>query len=61
MASYTPGSPGYIRRLILLFRHPMSPFEPIGRLGFVKLANPDMYPGHPHSQLLAEYAKEKRF
>ena len=37
----------------------MSPFEPIGRLGFVKLANPDMYPGHPHSQLLAEYAKER--
>ncbi|BDZ66869.1 hypothetical protein [Methanobacterium ferruginis] len=37
----------------------ISPFEPMGRLGFVKLANPDMYPGHPHSQLLAEYAKEK--
>ncbi|MBI5459683.1 hypothetical protein [Methanobacterium sp.] len=35
------------------------PFEPVGRLGFVKLANPDMYPGHAHSQLLAEYAKEK--
>lgn len=33
--------------------------EPVGRLGFVKLANPDMYPGHPHSQLLAEYAQEK--
>jgi len=32
--------------------------EPLGRLGFVKLANPDMYPGHPHSQLLAQYAKE---
>ncbi len=33
--------------------------EPLGRLGFVKLANPDMYPGHPHSQLLAKYAEEK--
>lgn len=37
----------------------VSPFEPIGRLGLVKLANPDMYPGHPHSQLLADYAKER--
>lgn len=37
----------------------MGPYEPVGRLGFVKLANPDMYPGHPHSQLLAEYATEK--
>jgi len=33
--------------------------EPLGRLGFVKLANPDMYPGHPHSQLLAQYAEER--
>lgn len=33
--------------------------EPLGRLGFVKLANPDMYPGHPHSQLLAKYAEER--
>jgi len=33
--------------------------EPVGRLGFVKLANPDMYPGHPHSQLLADYARER--
>jgi len=32
-------------------------FEPVGRLSFVKLANPDMYPGHPHSRLLAEYLK----
>ncbi len=32
-------------------------FEPVGRLAFVKLANPDMYPGHPHSRLLAEYLK----
>jgi hypothetical protein len=37
----------------------ISPFEPVGRLSFVKLANPDMYPGHPHSQLLAEYAEER--
>ncbi|MDD3753408.1 MAG: hypothetical protein PHQ17_02470 [Methanobacterium sp.] len=37
----------------------VGPFEPVGRLGFVKLANPDMFPGHPHSQLLAEYAKER--
>jgi hypothetical protein len=33
--------------------------DPVGRLGFVKLSNPDMYPGHPHSQLLAQYAREK--
>jgi hypothetical protein len=33
--------------------------EPLGRLGFVKLANPDMYPGHPHPQVLAQYAREK--
>jgi hypothetical protein len=32
--------------------------EPVGRLGFVKLANPDMYPGHPHSELLAQYANK---
>ncbi len=36
------------------------PIEPLGRLGFVKFANPDMYPGHPHSQLLAKYGEEKR-
>ena len=35
------------------------PIEPLGRLSFVKLANPDMYPGHPHSELLAQYAKER--
>ncbi len=33
--------------------------EPLGRLGFVKLANPDMYPGHPHSQVLAQYAEDR--
>lgn len=35
------------------------PIEPSGRLAFVKLTNPDMYPGHPHSQLLAEEAVNK--
>ena len=35
------------------------PIEPLGRLGFVKLENPDMYPGHPHSQLLAKEAAAK--
>ena len=30
--------------------------EPMGRLAFVKLANPDMYPGHIHSELLAKEA-----
>ena len=28
------------------------PIEPLGRLAFVKIANPDMYPGHPHANLL---------
>lgn len=37
----------------------LGPIEPVGRLGLVKLANPDMYPGHPHSQLLAQYAEER--
>jgi hypothetical protein len=35
------------------------PIEPLGRTAFVKLANPDFYPGHPHSQLLAKYAEER--
>ncbi|MCE7699352.1 MAG: hypothetical protein K8E24_011290 [Methanobacterium paludis] len=35
------------------------PIEPLGRLAFVKLANPDMYPGHLHSQLLAQQAEDK--
>ena len=30
------------------------PITPEGRLSFVKVANPDMYPGHLHSQLLAK-------
>lgn len=34
------------------------PIDPLGRLSFVKLANPDMYPGHPHSELLAKYAED---
>ena len=33
------------------------PIEPMGRLAFVKLTNPDMYPGHPHSELLAKEAE----
>ena len=33
--------------------------EPLGRLSFVKVANPDMYPGHPHSKLFAQYAEER--
>lgn len=35
------------------------PLAPLGRTAFVKLANPDFYPGHPHSQLLAKYAEDK--
>lgn len=35
------------------------PVEPLGRLSFVKLENPDMYPGHPHSTLLAQYAEQR--
>jgi hypothetical protein len=43
----------------LFFSTLIGPIEPMGRLGLVKLANPDMYPGHPHSKLLAEYARDK--
>jgi len=35
------------------------PIEPLGRLSFVKIANPDMYPGHPHANLLGQYALER--
>ena len=35
------------------------PINPLGRLSFVKLENPDMFPGHPHSELLANYAAER--
>jgi hypothetical protein len=34
-------------------------YEPQGRLGFVKLKNPDMWKGNPHSKLVAKTAKEK--
>lgn len=37
----------------------LGPVQPLGRLSFVKLENPDMFPGHPHSTLLAQYAEEK--
>jgi hypothetical protein len=33
--------------------------EPLGRVAFVKIMNPDFYPGHLHSKLLAQYAKER--
>ncbi|MGC9516518.1 MAG: hypothetical protein ACP5C3_02315 [Methanomicrobiales archaeon] len=36
-----------------------SKVEPLGRLVFVKLANPDLYPGHPHSEVLAGYAQQR--
>ncbi|MCE5214840.1 MAG: hypothetical protein LLF83_08995 [Methanobacterium sp.] len=36
-----------------------SPYTPMGRLGFVKILNPDMSPGNPHSELVAQYAKER--
>ena len=35
------------------------PINPLGRLAFVKLMNPDFYPGHPYSQLLEKYAEER--
>ena len=35
------------------------PFEPVGRLGIVKLANPDMASGHPQSKVAANYAKKR--
>lgn len=35
------------------------PIEPLGRDAFVKFLNPDFYPGHPHSKLLAKYADER--
>ena len=33
--------------------------QPLGRLAFVKIANPDMFPGHVHANLLAQYAEER--
>jgi len=35
------------------------PIQPLGRLSFVKLENPDLYPGHPHAELLAQYASKR--
>jgi|WetSurMetagenome_2_1015567.scaffolds.fasta_scaffold383907_1 hypothetical protein len=35
------------------------PITPLGRDCFVKFANPDFYPGHPHSQLLAKFADDR--
>jgi hypothetical protein len=35
------------------------PIEPLGRLAFVKILNPDMYPGNAHAELLAQYAQER--
>ena len=35
------------------------PINPLGRLAFVKVENPDMYPDHPHSELLANYSAER--
>lgn len=35
------------------------PIQPLGRLSFVKIANPDMFPGHPHANLLGDYALER--
>jgi len=35
------------------------PFEPVGRLGLVKLENPDMAAGHPQSKVAANYAQKK--
>ena len=43
----------------LYFTGTQGDFEPLGRLAFVKIANPDMYPGHIHSKLLADYARER--
>lgn len=34
-------------------------YEFLGRLSFVKISNPDIYEGSPHSRLAAEYAKER--
>ena len=34
-------------------------FQPLGRLSFVKITNPDMYTGSVHSQLAAKYAQDR--
>jgi hypothetical protein len=33
--------------------------EPVGRLTVTKLGNPDMFPGHSNSEVLAEYAAKR--
>lgn len=33
--------------------------QPLGRLSFVKISNPDMYTGSPHSKLVAQYALDR--
>ena len=35
------------------------PINPLGRLSFVKIENPDMFPGHPHALLLGEDAAQR--
>jgi hypothetical protein len=35
------------------------PYTPMGRLSFVKILNPDMAPGNPHSKLVAQYAQDR--
>ena len=32
--------------------------KPVGRIGFVKFSNPDMYPGNPHSVDVARYTED---
>jgi hypothetical protein len=34
-------------------------YQPLGRLSFVKISNPDMYTGSPHSTLAAQYAQDR--
>jgi hypothetical protein len=51
-----------ILAIILLYSYitvSNGPINPLGRLSFVKIENPDMYPDHPHSILLAEYAEDR--
>lgn len=36
-----------------------SEYDFLGRLSFVKISNPDIYEGSPHSRLAAQYAKER--
>lgn len=37
----------------------VSQYDPAGRAGFVKLKNPDMYKGNPHSEFVASYTKKQ--